>query len=65
MMLDAIAVDYDTINPLILQMSPVLEMTDDQFFALCQNNRDYRFERTAKRELIIMPYQGGLFLSPP
>ncbi|MGL4375591.1 MAG: Uma2 family endonuclease [Microcoleaceae cyanobacterium] len=58
-MLDAIAVDYDTINPLILQMSPVLEMTDDQFFALCQNNRDYRFERSAKGELIIMPPTGS------
>jgi Uma2 family endonuclease len=58
-MLDAIAVDYDTINPLILQLSPVLEMTDDQFFALCQNNRDYRFERTAKGELIIMPPTGS------
>jgi len=59
MMLDAIAVEYDTINPLILQLSPVLEMTDDQFFALCQNNRDYRFERTAKGELIIMPPAGS------
>jgi Uma2 family endonuclease len=59
MILDAIAVDYDTINPLILQLSPVLEMTDDQFFALCQNNRDYRFERTAKGELIIMPPAGS------
>lgn len=55
MILDAIEVEYDTINPLIFQLSPVLEMTDNECFSLCQNNRDYPFERTAKGELIIMP----------
>ncbi|NEO30582.1 MAG: Uma2 family endonuclease [Symploca sp. SIO3C6] len=36
-----------------------IDLTDDQFFQLCQNNRDYRFERTAVRELIIMPPTGS------
>lgn len=32
-----------------------IDLTDEQFFQLCQNNRDLRFERTATGELIIMP----------
>ncbi len=47
----------------ILSLPPTLELqinlTDEQFFQLCQNNRDLRFERTAKGELIIMPPTGG------
>lgn len=46
-------------TPLVLQMLPVIEMTDEQFFALCQLNRDYRIERNAKGELIIMPPTGS------
>ncbi len=34
-------------------------MTDDQFFQLCQNNRELRFERNANGDLIIMPPTGG------
>jgi Uma2 family endonuclease len=37
----------------------MIDLTDEQFFELCQNNRDYRFERTAQGELIIMPPTGG------
>ncbi|MCT7973461.1 Uma2 family endonuclease [Laspinema olomoucense] len=36
-----------------------LDLTDAQFFHLCQNNRDLRFERTATGELIIMPPTGS------
>ena len=36
-----------------------LELTDEQFFQLCQNNRDLRFERTKVGELIIMPPTGS------
>ncbi len=32
-----------------------IELTDEQFFQLCQENRDLRFERSAMGELIIMP----------
>jgi len=46
-------------NALTLNLQSVLEMTDEQFFKLCQVNRDLRFERTATGELIIMPPTGG------
>ncbi|ACK65933.1 protein of unknown function DUF820 [Rippkaea orientalis PCC 8801] len=36
-----------------------IDLTDEQFFQLCQNNRDLRFERTATGELIIMPPTGS------
>lgn len=47
------------ITPLVLQMSPVIEMTDDQFFEFCQLNRDLRIERSTKGELIIMSPTGS------
>lgn len=31
-----------------------IDLTDEQFFQMCQKNRDYRFERTASGELLIM-----------
>jgi len=42
----------------ILNLRPTIELTEDQFFQLCQNNRDLRLERTAEGELIIMPPTG-------
>ena len=36
-----------------------ISMTDEQFFILCQNNRDLRFERNANGDLIIMSPTGG------
>jgi Uma2 family endonuclease len=36
-----------------------IDLTDEQFFQLCQNNSDLRFERTATGELIIMPPTGS------
>jgi len=36
-----------------------IDLTDAQFFQLCQNNSDLRFERTAKGELLIMSPTGG------
>jgi Uma2 family endonuclease len=35
-----------------------LDLTDEQFFEMCQVNRDLRFERTAEGEIIIMPPTG-------
>ena len=43
---------------LILNLSPTIELTNEQFFQLCQHNRDLRLERTATGELIIMPPTG-------
>jgi Uma2 family endonuclease len=46
-------------NALTVNLQSVLELTDEQFFQICQANRDLRFERTATGELIIMPPTGG------
>lgn len=45
----AFELDLDNIN-----------LTDEQFFQLCQNNPDMRFERTASGELIIMSPTGSI-----
>lgn len=45
-------------NPLTLNLDTV-HLTDEQFFQLCLNNQDLKFERTDKGELIIMPPTGG------
>ena len=42
--------------PLQLKSCP---LTDEQFFQLCINNRDVRFERNAQEDLIIMSPTGG------
>lgn len=46
-------------NALTVNLKSLIEMSDEQFFQLCQNNRELRFERNAKGELIIMPPTGG------
>lgn len=43
---------------LILNLDSI-KLTDEQFFQLCQDNRDLRFERNANGDLIIMPPAGG------
>jgi Uma2 family endonuclease len=43
--------------PPVLELN--IELTDEQFFQLCQNNQDLKFERTANGHLIIMPPTGG------
>ena len=44
---------------LILNIPQNIQLTDEQFFELCQVNRDLRFERNATGELIIMLPTGG------
>ena len=50
-------------EPATITLPPTLklhiELTDEQFFLLCQHNRELRFERTAKGEILIMPPTGG------
>ncbi|TAE60153.1 MAG: Uma2 family endonuclease [Nostocales cyanobacterium] len=46
------------ITPLQLNLNSV-DLTDDQFYQLCQKNSDLQFERTATGDLIIMPPVGG------
>ena len=44
--------------PIVLRLSPVIELTQDQFIAFCELNDDIRIERTAGGELEIMPPAG-------
>ncbi len=56
---------FTSIKNMIAIQSPAtsielsINLTDEQFFELCQHNRDYQFERTASGELIIMPPTGS------
>lgn len=43
----------------VLNMPPIARLSDEQFYQLCQANRDFRLELTADGELIIMPPTGG------
>lgn len=45
--------------PLVLRLAPVLELSDQQLFDLCQVNDLLRIERTCKGDLVIMPPVGG------
>ncbi|WP_414545698.1 Uma2 family endonuclease [Nostoc sp. CCY0012] len=45
-------------SPLKLNLNTV-DLTDEQFYQLCQNNQELKFERTSTGELIIMPPVGG------
>ncbi|PHJ59696.1 hypothetical protein VF14_34735 [Nostoc linckia z18] len=46
-------------SPLVLQIPPSMQMTDEQFFEFCQVNRDLRIERNKFGELVIMPPTGS------
>jgi Uma2 family endonuclease len=48
-----------TITTLPSTLKLKIDLTDEQFFQMCQKNRDYRFERTALGELLIMPPTGS------
>jgi len=45
--------------PLVLRLAPAIDMSDQQFFELCQLNRDLRIERTCQGDLVIMPPTGS------
>lgn len=44
---------------IILNLSPTIELSDEQFALICSNNRDLKLEKTATGELVIMPPTGG------
>jgi Uma2 family endonuclease len=46
-------------QPLVLRLRPALDLSEEQFFAFCQLNRDLRLERNAEGELLIMAPVGG------
>lgn len=47
-------------DALILDLSPFIDLTDEQFFELCQRHELIRFERNADRKLVLMPLFGGI-----
>ena len=47
-------------DTLTLNLNPVIQLTDKQFFQLCQINELIRFERNADGTLLLMPLVGGL-----
>jgi len=44
---------------LTLRLRPAVELTDEQFFDLCQLNADLQLERSAEGDIIVMPPAGG------
>ncbi len=44
---------------LTISLKAVMELTDEQFYKLCQANRELRFERSPTGELIVMPPAGS------
>lgn len=46
-------------SALTLNLSPVIQLTDDAFYNLCRANPDLMLERTAEGELVIMSPTGG------
>ncbi|MCC5626390.1 Uma2 family endonuclease [Nostoc sp. CHAB 5715] len=47
------------IIPMVLQLQPAIALTEDQFYEFCQLNRDFRIERNAAGELVIMSPTGS------
>lgn len=50
--------DKPLTSQLVINLDSV-QLTDEQFYQLCQNNRELNFERTSKGDLIIMTPVGG------
>lgn len=46
-------------NSYTIHLDPVVSLTDEQFYQICQNNPNLKFERNAQGDLILMPPTGG------
>jgi Uma2 family endonuclease len=46
-------------NAITVNFNSIIDLTDEQFYQLCQNNPDTKFERNVSGEIIIMPPTGG------
>jgi Uma2 family endonuclease len=42
-----------------INLKNIIQLTDEQFYQLCQNNPEIKFERNSNGEVIIMPPTGG------
>ncbi|BAY16183.1 hypothetical protein NIES21_20060 [Anabaenopsis circularis NIES-21] len=40
-------------------LNSIVQITDEQFYQMCRENPDVKFERNAKGEIIVMPPTGG------
>ncbi|MGI2909460.1 Uma2 family endonuclease [Tolypothrix sp. VBCCA 56010] len=46
-------------NTVVLNLEPIVQLNDEQFYQLCIANRELNLELNAKGELIIVPPVGG------
>jgi Uma2 family endonuclease len=46
-------------STLSINLDPIIKLTDDQFYQLCQGNPNVKLERNALGDLLIMPPTGG------
>ena len=46
-------------NAITLELHPIIDLTDEQYYQLCCNNPDIKFERDRQGRLIIVPPTGG------
>ena len=53
------AISVQSATTLRLNLRPVMELTDERLYVLCQANRELRFERTAQGELLLMAPTAG------
>lgn len=44
---------------IVLNLNPFIDLSDEQFYQLCQNHRDLKFEHTVQGELVIVAPVGG------
>src|SRR6478752_4998997 len=46
-------------DTVVLNLDPIVHLTDEQFYQLCMVNKDLNLEQSATGELIIVPPVGG------
>ncbi|OBQ34739.1 MAG: hypothetical protein AN485_15295, partial [Anabaena sp. MDT14b] len=42
-----------------VNLNPIIQLSDQQFYQLCRENPEVKFERNAKGEILIMSPTGG------
>jgi hypothetical protein len=42
-----------------VNLNPIIQLTDNQFYQLCRENPEVKFERNSKGEILIMSPTGG------
>jgi Uma2 family endonuclease len=47
------------VMPMVVRLHPAITISDDQFYEFCQQNRDFRIERYASGDLVIMSPTGS------